>query len=98
MQKLRLLSRKSLSAQAPTHVMHRRPFRLQKVRKGSRVFDEIATLNHTYVVSSGVIMILRHGELVDLVEPGGLLDQNIWNDAVAIAHTDCTLSPQLLAA
>ena len=70
----------------------------RNVRKGGRIFGASLPLADAYFVAAGEVIILRDGRPVDLVEAGELLDPNIWRNATAIAHTDCTLAPQQVAA
>lgn len=71
--------------------------RRRVVRSGSQIFDRTMPLANAYTVASGEVLILREGRVVDIVEPGELLDPRIWTDATAVALTDCTLAPQVAA-
>lgn len=83
--------------QMPVKATHRRNARRRSVRQGAQIFDKAMPLSSAYTVASGEVLILRDGQLIDMVEAGELLDQRIWSDATAIAHTDCTLAPRLPA-
>lgn len=64
---------------------------------GQIIFDENET-SQAYQVISGEVVILRSGQMVDLVQAGELLDASIWNGATAVAWTHCVLQevqPQL---
>ena len=84
--------------QMPVKATHRHIVRRRTVRRGMRIFGKSLPLANVYMVASGEVMILRGGQLVDLVEAGELLDQRIWRGATAIAHTDCMLAPPAVAA
>ena len=42
-------------------------------------------------ILAGEVLIVRNGHIVDLVQAGELLDPRIWDDAIAVALTDCVL-------
>lgn len=67
------------------------------VRRGARIFDASAQRARAYTVASGVVLVHRHGELIDIVEAGELLDPHFWGDATAVAYTDCTLTAPAVA-
>ena len=66
--------------------------RFRWVRRGTRIFDASGPYVRIYRVAAGEVLILRGGWPVDLVEAGEMLDPRMWQDATAIAYTDCTLS------
>lgn len=49
------------------------------------------TLPHLLV--DGEILILRHGQPVELIEPGEYYDAALWRGTTAVAYRDCTLAP-----
>ena len=42
-----------------------------------------------YLILSGEVIIIRNGQVIDLVEEGELLDPQMWQGATAIAWTQC---------
>ena len=98
MQALQSLEHAPAIVHAPVVAPPRRIVRRRNVRKGGRIFGASLPLADAYFVAAGEVIILRDGRPVDLVEAGELLDPNIWRNATAIAHTDCTLAPQQVAA
>lgn len=60
--------------------------------EGQILFD-IRDVTSIYKLISGEILIMRDGKMVDLVQPGELLDAAIWSGATAIALTHSVLQP-----
>ena len=65
--------------------------RSRRVPRGRRIFKTGSEPARAYTVTEGEVVILRRGQLVDLVEPGEVLDPHIWGSVTAVALTDCTL-------
>ena len=62
------------------------------VAAGEPVFAGYRGGPTAYLVASGEVLIVRHGQPVDLLEAGDLLDLQIWPGATAMALADSTLT------
>ena len=94
MPRLHVMSDAATFVPMPLHIAHRDNIRRRFIRQGRRIFGESVQLNGAYVVARGAAMIVRNGFIVDFVEAGELLDSRIWQNATAVAYTDCLLLPQ----
>lgn len=65
--------------------------KIRLVRRGERIFNTRRQSPSVYTVVKGEILILRRGQLVDVVGPGEFLDTRFWPGANAVAWTDCRL-------
>lgn len=63
----------------------------RKFRKGQIVFNSRCDGIRSFMVTSGEVIIVRDGSMVDIVEEGEALDPCIWNHAIGVAWTDCRL-------
>jgi hypothetical protein len=62
------------------------------VAAGEPVFAGYKGGPRAYLVTSGEVLIVRHGQPVDLLEAGDLLDLQIWPGATAMALADSTFA------
>lgn len=57
---------------------------------GQILFNETDSTSAFHLLA-GEVVIIRHGQVVDLVETGERIDAAIWNGGTAVAWTDCVL-------
>ncbi len=69
------------------------PDRQQCVPAGEAIFTPDDVNRRQYLLVSGEVIILRNGQIVDLVESGELLDPAIWPGAMAVAWHASILQP-----
>lgn len=70
----------------------------QPFRQGQTIFREGESGDQLYIVAEGQVDIVTDGQLLETVNPGGILGEMALIDdkprsATAIAHTDCMLAP-----
>lgn len=63
------------------------------VAAGEPIFSSHEHGDHSYLITSGEVVILRDGFPVDLLEEDETIDLALWPDTVALAHRSCTLVP-----
>lgn len=59
---------------------------------GQILFDETDN-SSVFQLLAGEVVILRNGQVVDLIEAGEVIDAGIWSGGTAVAWTDCVLQP-----